>query len=300
MLPQKRNSKNSVPPWGRNPDQIGTKPPVFQHSTRKSKLMIALGMAEVTYHAIVRSIRKQHNNAILAIGMNMLQMVTFVLAFYIMFWVLGLRTAKLRGDFLIYIMTGIFLYMTHVKAMGAVSGAEGPSSPMMKHAPMNTAIAIMSAALSALYIQVLSMCVILFLYHAAFTPITIYDPIGCLGMLMLSWFTGCALGLVLLSLKPWFPVFVSVFGQIYQRANMLASGKMFVANTMPGFMLAMFDWNPLFHIIDQSRGFAFQNYFPRYSNWEYPLTVGLVLVMIGLMGEFYTRKHVSLSWSARR
>ena len=26
----------------------------------------------------------------------------------------------------------------------------------------------------------------------------------------------------------------------------------------------------------------------------------LVLVMIGLMGEFYTRRHVSLSWSARR
>jgi hypothetical protein len=26
----------------------------------------------------------------------------------------------------------------------------------------------------------------------------------------------------------------------------------------------------------------------------------MVLVMIGLMGEFYTRKHASLSWNARR
>ena len=229
--------------------------------------MVAAGMAEVTYHAIVRSIRKQHNNAFLAIGMNMLQMITFVLAFYVMFWVLGLRSAKLRGDFLIYIMTGIFLYMTHVKAMGAVSGAEGPSSPMMKHAPMNTAIGIVSAALSALYVQVLSMFAILFIYHAAFKPIEIYDPIGCLGMLLLSWFSGCSIGLVLLALKPWFPTFVSVFSQIYQRANMLASGKMFVANTLPGYMLAMFDWNPLFHCIDQARGFAFANYFPRNSNW---------------------------------
>jgi hypothetical protein len=25
-----------------------------------------------------------------------------------------------------------------------------------------------------------------------------------------------------------------------------------------------------------------------------------VLLMVGLMGEFYTRKHASLSWSARR
>ncbi|HGG65915.1 MAG TPA: ABC transporter permease, partial [Rhodobacteraceae bacterium] len=26
----------------------------------------------------------------------------------------------------------------------------------------------------------------------------------------------------------------------------------------------------------------------------------VVLLMIGLMGEFYTRKHASLSWAARR
>lgn len=257
-------------------------------------------MAEVTYHSVVRSIRKQHNNALVAIAMNMLQMVTFLLAFYLMFWVLGLRSAQIRGDFLIYLMSGIFLYMTHVKALGAVVGSEGPASPIMKHAPMNTAIAIASAAIGSLYIQVLSMLTILFVYDVAFVQVEIYDPIGAFAMLLLSWFTGVALGLVLLAIKPWAPTLVSLFSQIYQRANMIASGKMFVANTMPGFMLAMFDWNPLFHCIDQSRGYAFINYFPRYSNWEYPLTVGIVLVMVGLMGEFYTRRHASLSWNARR
>ena len=262
--------------------------------------MIAVGMAEVTYHAIVRSIRAMHSNAFMAIGLNMLQMLVFVLAFYVMFWVLGMRSPQIRGDFLIYIMTGIFMYMTNIKSMGAVMGSAGPTSPMMKHAPMNTAIAIASSALSTLYVQLLSMILILYIYHAAFNPIEIYDPIGCLAMLMLAWFTGCALGLVLLALKPWFPVFTQVFSQIYQRANMLASGKMFVANTLPSFMLAMFDWNPLFHIIDQSRGFAFKNYFPRYSNWEYPLIVGIILVVLGLMGEFYTRKNASMSWNARR
>ena len=32
----------------------------------------------------------------------------------------------------------------------------------------------------------------------------------------------------------------------------------------------------------------------------YALWVGLVLVMAGLMGEYYTRRHASASWSARR
>ncbi|MGB0798261.1 MAG: ABC transporter permease, partial [Planktomarina sp.] len=78
------------------------------------------------------------------------------------------------------------------------------------------------------------------------------------------------------------------------------SGKMFVANTLPSFMLNMFDWNPLFHCIDQARGFIFINYNPHHSSITYPLIVGSILIVIGLMGEFYTRKHASESWSARR
>lgn len=271
-------------------------------STRKpqSGLGSAMAMLEVIYHSIVRSVRKTHNNAFMAIAMNMLQAVIFVMAFYVMFSVLGLRGAAIRGDFLVYIMTGIFLYMTHVKSLGAVVGSEGPASPMMQHAPMNTIVSITSAALGALYVQVLSMFMILFVYHVAFTPLEIDQPFPAFGMLLLAWFTGCALGLVLLAIKPWFPTFVSIFTQIYQRANMIASGKMFVANTLPGFMLAMFDWNPLFHVIDQSRGYSFINYNPRYSSWEYSWWVGVILVMVGLMGEFYTRRHASISWNARR
>ncbi len=271
-----------------------------QRPNRQSGLTNALTLFELTYHAAARRVRATHNNALMSILMNMLQAAIFVLAFYVMFSILGLRSSALRGDFLLYIMSGIFLYMTHAKTLGAVVGSEEPTSPMMQHAPMNTGIAILAAAFSTLYIQVLSLFMILFIYDVAFTPFEIHDPIGAFGMLLLAWFTGLALGLVLLALKPWFPGFVMIFSTIYQRANMIASGKMFVANTLPGFMLAMFDWNPLFHAIDQARGFVFVNYFPRNTSIEYPLMVGIILLMIGLMGEFYTRKHASASWYARR
>ncbi|MCX7558303.1 ABC transporter permease [Sulfitobacter sp. F26204] len=274
---------------------------MFQ-SKRKPKggIASALSIAELVYHSIVRSVRKQHNNAFMAIAMNILQVVMFVAVFYLMFTVLGMRGAALRGDFLIYIMSGIFLYLTHIKSIGAIMAAEGPASPMMQHAPMNTIIAILSGALGALYIQLLSLFIVLFAYHVAWTPFEIDQPFHAFGMLILSWFSGCAIGLVFLAIKPWFPGFVGIASQLYQRANMIASGKMFVANTLPTFMLKMFDWNPLFHCIDQARGYAFINYNPRNSNWEYAFWVGVVLLMIGLMGEFYTRKHASLSWNARR
>ncbi|NIR32700.1 MAG: ABC transporter permease, partial [Gammaproteobacteria bacterium] len=65
---------------------------------------------------------------IMSIALNMVQATVFVLAFYVMFSVLGLRGAAVRGDFLLYIMTGIFLFLTHTKTIGAVVGSEGPNA----------------------------------------------------------------------------------------------------------------------------------------------------------------------------
>lgn len=273
---------------------------MFEKTGPKTNLQSVLTISELVYHSIVRKVRKTHGNALMSIILNMMQTVVMVVIFYVMFSVLGLRGAALRGDFLVYLMTGIFNFMTHTKTMGAVAGAEGPSSPMMKHAPMNTAIAILAAAFGTLYIQMLSLISILFIYHVAITPVVIDDPVNALGMVLLSWFTGVGVGLVLLAIKPWFPTFVKLATTIYARANMIASGKMFVANTLPGFMLAMFNWNPLFHTIDQSRGYTFINYVPRNSSTDYPLYVGLALLVIGMMGEFFTRRQASLSWGAKR
>jgi len=273
---------------------------MFEAHRPKSRTHSAFSMLELIYHSIVRNIRKSHRNAVVGLFMSMLQTIIFVLVFYIMFSVLGLRGSAIRGDFILYIMSGILLFLTHTKTMSAVVGAEGPASAMMKHAPMNTIISIVSAALASLYIQLLSLITVLYIYHILLGPITIYQPIGAFGMVLSAWFSGVAVGIVFVALKPWFPGFVSVASMIYQRANMIASGKMFVANTLPGYLLAMFDWNPLFHAIDQARGFTFINYNPHFSSVTYPLKVSVVLIMVGLMLEFYTRKKASVSWDATR
>lgn len=265
-----------------------------------SRLIAAFTLIELVYHAAVRSIRKTHGNAIIGLMMNIAQTLILVAVFYGVFLLIGMGPRGIRGDFLLYVMTGIFLFMCHVKAMMAVVQSEGPTSPMMKHAPMNTYVAIGAAALSTLYIQVLSMLVVLFLYHAIWTPIEIYNPFGAILMLLLAWFSGVAIGLIFLAIKPWSPGLVQILAQFYSRANMFASGKMFVANMLPGFMLPYFDWNPLFHIIDQARGHAFLNYTPHYTSAEYAFWVAVVALVIGLMGESFTRKQASMSWGAGR
>ncbi len=267
---------------------------------RPSRIRSAFEFGELVYHATIRNLRKSHGNAIYGLVMNVVNAVLMLAIFVVIFWIMGLRSSPIRGDYILYVMSGVFMFLTHTKTLGAVSAADGATSPMMMHAPMNPVVAVTSAALAALYQQVLAMAVILFLYHTLWTPITIYEPVGVLGMLLLSWFSGAAIGLIFYAAKPWQPEFVGILSTIYQRANMVASGKMFVVSLMPSWRRAWFDWNPLFHTIDQTRGFMFLNYHPRYTSIDYPIKAAFVCILIGLMAEFYTRKHVSLSWSKRQ
>ncbi|WP_417250145.1 ABC transporter permease [Celeribacter sp.] len=272
---------------------------MFHYSKRQNGFSAALNILRLIFHNTVRHVRKSHGSPLIGLIVNMMQAIILVVVFTFMMQILGMRSSAVRGDFVLFIMTGIFLFLTHNKAMGDVASAETASSPMMQHAPMNTAISITAAALGSLYIQVLSVIVILTVYSLGWGTVSFQYLPGVIGMLLLAWFSGAAIGTVLLAARPWAPEPVKVIKTLYARANMFTSGKMFLANTMPGFMIAFFDWNPLFHTIDQARGFTFVNYNPHWSSVLYPVVFSLVFVTIGLLAEFFTRRRVSASWSAR-
>ena len=250
-----------------------------------SQARSAFVIAGLVFHGAVRNVRKTHHNAVVGVLINMGQSLALLAGFYLSFEFFGMRSMAVRGDYLLYLMSGIFVFMMHVKTAGAVFGAEGPASPMMMHAPMNTTIASLSAALGALSTQVLSALVIIGAYHAAVTPVEINEPVGAFLMLLLAWFSGVGVGMVFVGMRPWSPRLASVLKQGYARIN------------MPAALRDLFDWNPLFHIIDQGRGYLFLNYVPHYTNATHALVFTFVCLVLGLMGEFFTRRRASASWS---
>lgn len=80
---------------------------MFHPQIQKTTTRTFFGMAELIYHSIVRDVSKTHSNAVVGLLMNMMQTVVFVLTFYAMFFFLGMRGAAIRGDFLLYIMSGL-------------------------------------------------------------------------------------------------------------------------------------------------------------------------------------------------
>ena len=273
---------------------------MFQQRHTKNIFSAGLTTVALIYHMTVYRLRKGDRNAIVGLLMTVLRGMLLVGMFYLFFYVLKVRSSPIRGNFIVYIMTGVFMFMTHNMAIQAVMSSESAVSALMKHTPMNTAIAMSASALASLYQQFLACTVLLIFTNTFIEPLNIEHIYPCIGLFLLAWFSGCSIGLVFRAVEPWAPKAVRMISQIYRRLNMLTSGKMFVANAMPSAMLSMFSWNPLFHIIDQTRGFAFVNYTPHNSSLMYPIYFSLAFVMIGLMGEFVTRNRMSLSWNAGR
>ncbi len=273
---------------------------MFRVDTRKSTWAITFGLLTLMFHAAVRDIRKTNGNAVVGLLMHILQAVMMIGVMLFMMEMMGMRRMAVRGDFVLYIMSGVLNFSTHAHTLAAVARSDGPTSQMMKHSPMNPIVAIGAAALGSLYLQVLSAATILFLYHTLWTPITIHEPQYVFGAFMLSWFSGIAIGMVFKAITPWQPETMGAITSLYARANMIFSGKMLLANSTPGYILSMYMWNPLFHTIDQTRGYMFENYHPHYSTILYPIYVSLAVMIIGLMLDNFTNRHVSASWNAKR
>lgn len=273
---------------------------MFQQRRTTNLFSAGLTTAGLIYHMTVYKLRKGDRNAVLGLLMTIAQSVLMVVAFFLLFYVLSVRSSPIRGNFIVYIMTGIFMFMTHNKGIIAVFQAEGPVSPLMKHTPMNTAITISAGAVAALYQQILASIVLLLITNTFIEPLGIDRLYPCIGLFVMAWFSGCAIGMVFRAAEPWWPKGVRMINRLYMRANMFTSGKMFLANSLPSAIIFIFQWNPLFHIIDQTRGFAFVNYTPHNSSITYPIYFSLAMIMIGLMGEFVNNSKVSLSWSAVR
>ncbi len=259
-----------------------------------------LKFLSLLYYSTVRDIRQSDGNALRGLFMEIMQLVIMLAVFYVMIDLLGVRGAAVRGSFILFLITGIFLFMTHIRAVGKISGSGNASNPMLKHAPVTTLLLILSAAFSALYIQFFAMAAVLIFAHVVIEPIHFYDAKGFFICFVLAWGSGAAIGLVLLAVSPFFPKTVGIITTIYQRANMVFSGKMVLANTLPGSILPVFAWNPLFHAIDQARGYAFINYAPKHTSLMYPFIIICIFVVIGLMLEHWARKYSSESWASRR
>ncbi|MCF6303926.1 MAG: ABC transporter permease [Rhodobacteraceae bacterium] len=258
---------------------------------------LLLGFARfsmLVYHSIVRDVRVRSGSAALGILSEVGQILLFFVIFYLMYTILG-RSVAIRGDFFLYLLSGIFLLVIHMGALNAVRKAGSSVSPMMMHSPMSVILAIISGALATLFLQTIAIMIILFFVFIFRDGITIYNPKGIVAPLFFAWASGVSLGMVFRIAGTVAPGPFGIFSKFYLRAQMISSGKFMPAAYLPASMVAWFSWNPLFHTIDQMRLAVFINYTREITSMAYPIYFTMVCLVIGLMGDLWLRQFVTKS-----
>lgn len=259
-------------------------------------LEAAVRYFELVYHTTVRTVRVQSNgNATLGLISAVGQTLMLVMIFYLLFSLTGMKGGAVRGDPLLFLVSGVLMFFMHNTTLSKTVSAGLSVGPLMMHAPMTPTLVILASALANLYLYVLSFMVILAGLYLFKGSVEINEPSKIILPFILAWASGIAIGLLLLVFKPFVPKLSKLISTLYQRANLITSGKFFVANMLPNAFLPFFAWNPLFHSIDQMRGALFVNYYPHNTSLSYPVYFVLTGLVIGLMLEFWLRNTVSKS-----
>jgi len=256
--------------------------------------MGTLEFVELVYQSVVREVRTQSGNATFGILKEVANIAVFMGMFYIFFTFMG-RSIAIRGDFMMFLLTGIVLMLTHMKAISSVRGASNATSSIMQHAPMTVILSIIANAFAGLYLQLVAVIIVVGALWIFGMDLYVSNPPGLVLPVFFSWASGIGVGMIFMMVAPLAPGFMKVFTRLYMRAQMVTSGKFIPAAYMPAAMIPFFDWNPLFHCIDQARLATFVNYNTEVSNMSYPIWFTAGTILIGLMGEFWARQNLSKS-----
>ena len=256
--------------------------------------MGTLEFVELVYQSVVREVRTQSGNATFGILKEVMNIALFMGMFYIFFTFMG-RSIAIRGDFMMFLLTGIILMLTHMKAISSVKGASNATSSIMQHAPMTVILSILASAFAGLYFQFVAVSIVILVLWIFGTNLEIDNPAALALPIFFSWASGLGVGMIFMMITPFAPGIIKPFVTLYMRAQMITSGKFIPAAYMPAAMIPFFDWNPLFHCIDQARLATFVNYNTEVSNMSYPIWFTAGTILIGLMGEFWARQNLSKS-----
>lgn len=263
-------------------------------SQSKSMFFGTLEFMELVFHSVVREVRTQSGNATLGILREVVSISVFLGIFYLLFLFMG-RQIAIRGDFMMFLLTGIVLMVIHIKAISSVRGASNATAAIMQHAPMTVILSIITKAFAGLYLQGIAISMIVLFLWIFGMDLAVKNPAGLVLPVIFSWASGISIGLIFMMASPVAPMTVKALTPFYMRAQMITSGKFMPAAYMPTAMLPWFQWNPLFHTIDQARLATFVNYNKEVSSMAYPIWFTLIAMTLGLMGEFWSRKNLSKS-----
>ena len=195
---------------------------------------------------------------------------------------LVMRTPSLGTSFLLFYATGFLPFNLYQVLSNTISKAINFSKPLLKYPAVTWVDAVLARfflnGLTGILIAILLLTGIL----AVIDSRTILDfPVIVTAMAM-ALALGLGVGVLNCALSGLFPIW-DVAWSVITRPLFLASGIIFLYDTMPPLARDVLWFNPLIHIVGQMRSGFYPTYAAAYVSPVYVMSVSLICMAMGLI-----------------
>ena len=250
------------------------------HNPNATFLNGLLNLGFLMWTLVVRKLREETGGAAIGFLKGVLMALTFCLIFYFVMTFFSLGGLTVRGDMMVFILIGVGFFFAMKFALAAAMTGMRKGGPLVQHPHLSPLLFIYADSIAVFYNWFLAI-VILYFGNALYTgKMELKEPIMFFPIFFLTWLTGVGAGMIMGFLIAYFSWAV-ILKRIIFKVMFFTSGKFTNANVLPGEMLDIMRWNPLFHLIDQMRDAAFVNYTAKYTNMVYPTICCFILLFLG-------------------
>ncbi|WP_181164609.1 ABC transporter permease [Amaricoccus solimangrovi] len=202
---------------------------------------------------------------------------------------LALRSPPLGSSFILFYASGYIPFNAYRVVSSSVTSAVRSNRGLLSH----PVVGVVDAVLSKFLLSTLTMGVVAVVLYAAILA-TLDQPVEIdLGTVTLAYFLaalfGLGIGAVNCVLFGFFPTWRSIW-KILSRPKMIASGVLFLYESVPTGLQDVLWYNPLAHVIGLSRAGVYGGYHPGYVSIPYVAGISLGLFVIGL---YLLRRHTA-------
>ena len=251
-----------------------------------------VAFSTLVYSLVVRDLRTEHKNAALGILISVAQPLVAGLIFYAFMALLGGGMGKVRGDDLTFVLLGFVVFFMHVRTVAQVTNAL--REDMLNHQRLSPFLLVTVKGISAGYKIILALLILIALNYLLRGVYEMHNLLRFILVIFWCWLGGIAVGILFMAAVRYLS-WGGILQTVYIRVMFFTSGKFFVANMIGSDWRIFMDWNPLFHLLDQSRDASFLNYTARTTNMEYPIIVYLAILVIAMLVEHFVRTNYSQS-----
>ena len=263
--------------------------------TRQGFWISLVAFITLVYSLVVRDLRTEHKNAALGILISVAQPLVTGLIFYAFMVFLGGGMGKVRGDDLTFVLLGFVVFFMHIRTVAQVTNSL--REDMLNHQRLSPFLLVSVKAISSGYKIILALIILLALNYLLRGVYEMQNLLHFIIVIFWCWLGGIAVGIIFMAAVRYL-TWGALLQTAYIRIMFFTSGKFFVANMIGSDWRYFMDWNPLFHLLDQSRDAAFLNYTARTTTMEYAIIVYLVVLVFAMLVEHFVRINYSTSHMA--